>query len=115
MHFKQKSAYSSMRNIVFSIIMFVIVFVLFDLGLNALSTRNHEEAQRTLTEALQRSIIHSYAVDGMYPESLEYILETYGITYDPEVFFVSYRALGANIVPELTVIVMESEQKGGSQ
>ena len=110
MRFRNKYTSIEGRSILFSIIIFIFIFGIFYLGVDALSTRNHEAERTTLTNALQRSIIHSYAVDGAYPESLNYILETYGITFDPELFFVSYRVQGTNIMPELTVIEIQQKE-----
>ena len=39
-----------------------------------------------------------------YPESLSYLEEHYGITYDKENYVVDYEIIGSNILPDVTVI-----------
>ena len=43
-------------------------------------------------------------MEGSYPESLEYLKEHYGITYDEDRFFVDYKIVGTNILPDVTII-----------
>ena len=53
---------------------------------------------------LIRNITYCYAVEGSYPESLDYLKEHYGLTYDEDRFFVDYQVIGANILPDVTII-----------
>ena len=57
-----------------------------------------------LEAALNRSITHCYAIEGTYPESLEYLTKNYGLTYDEDKFYIDYQPLGADIMPDVTVI-----------
>ena len=43
-------------------------------------------------------------MEGSYPESLDYLKEHYGLTYDDHYFFVDYHAAGANLFPDVTII-----------
>ena len=45
-----------------------------------------------------------YSIEGAYPESLEYMEEHYGLTYDKDVFFVDYQPIAGNLYPDYTVI-----------
>ena len=63
-----------------------------------------ELARETLENALNRSITYCYAVEGAYPQSLDYLKTNYGITYNEDLFFVDYRISGANIFPDVTII-----------
>ena len=87
-----------------SVLLFLAIFAAFFLGISGVS----DEADRKQTESLQlaisRGIAHCYATEGHYPESLDYLKEHYGIHYDPDVFFVDYQVLGANLFPDVTVI-----------
>ena len=58
----------------------------------------------SLEEALNRSITYCYAVEGAYPESLEYLTKHYGLTYDHDRFFVDYHVSGANLYPDVTIL-----------
>ena len=57
-----------------------------------------------MENALSNSITYCYATEGAYPESLEFIEKNYGLTYDENKYFIDYRVMGANIMPEFTVV-----------
>ncbi|WP_318583936.1 hypothetical protein [[Clostridium] scindens] len=56
---------------------------------------------------MTRSITQCYAVEGNYPESLDYLKKSYGLHYDEDKFFVDYQPLGSNIMPDVTIIKKE--------
>ncbi len=58
-----------------------------------------------------RSIANCYALEGEYPESLEYIKENYGLVYDEDRFFVDYRVSGSNIMPDVTIIDIKEQAR----
>lgn len=92
------------RRIILSAILFCGIAVCFYIGVDSVSSRTMEEQKTSLEEAIQRGITHCYAVEGRYPESLEYLKKEYGIQYDNSDFFVDYQILGANIMPDVTII-----------
>lgn len=92
------------RNYILSLFIFIVVIGIFYFGIQSVSVKTDSEQLASLEHALSRSIVHCYAVEGTYPESLQYLKEHYGISYDEDKYFVDYRAAGANIVPDVTVI-----------
>lgn len=84
-----------------------ILIILFLTGIYSLGSSTVSKQQESLETALNRDITHCYAVEGMYPPSLDYLEEHYGLTYDKELFFVNYRPIGSNIRPDVTIIVKE--------
>ncbi len=64
------------------------------------SDNQHE----SLETAIRRCVVHYYATNGRYPESMEVISENYGITYDPDDFTVHYSVFASNLVPDITII-----------
>ena len=89
---------------VVSLLLFVCILFLVYTAVNSLSRRSLEEQEQNLVRALRQSTIQCYAVEGFYPESMEYLEENYGIRYDHDRFFVDYQPVGQNIMPEITVI-----------
>lgn len=85
------------------------LFLLFYLGLNSVSDTTLKQQQESLKDAIQKTAVHCYAVEGAYPESLDYLKEHYGITYDEKHFLVDYEIIGSNLMPDVTVILL----KGG--
>ena len=92
------------RNIIISIVVFFVVFFCFQAALSSLSRQTEQEEMQTLQTAISRDITQCYAIEGSYPQSLDYLKKNYGLHYDESRYFVDYQPLGANILPEVTII-----------
>ena len=88
------------------IIFFVLIFV-FMFAIAGISESTTDRQQAALENAINRSIVNCYCVEGTYPPSLSYLTEHYGLIYDKDLFFVDYQAIGSNIFPDVTVIRKE--------
>lgn len=84
-----------------------LVILIFILGINSISETTVTKQKESLETAINRNIIHCYAVEGFYPPSLEYMEENYGLTYDKDLFFVDYQPIGSNIRPDVTILVKQ--------
>ena len=83
--FQKKNTFSPGRLILLvSIMLFLLIFLLFYRGVSSISRTASDQQTENLRLAIQRSAVHCYAVEGVYPESLDYLKEHYGITYDPD-------------------------------
>lgn len=83
---------------------FLLVMVLFFLGVSNVSKSSALNEKKILEEALKRDIAHCYALEGEYPPSLSYISEHYGLVYDEDKFKVVYEIQGSNIMPTVRII-----------
>ena len=101
--YKSKKKQGIHRLILSGLLFFCILFF-FDYGVHSVSSRSKEEQKKSLEEAILRGCTYCYAVEGRYPESLEYLKKEYGIQYDSTDFFVDYQTAGANIMPDITII-----------
>ena len=84
----------------------IIILLLFLWGIQSVSDTTAAKQQESLETALARSIAQCYAVEGMYPPSLNYLKEHYGLTYDEDKFFVDYQSIGSNLIPEVNVLII---------
>ncbi|MDE7222325.1 MAG: hypothetical protein K2O34_00920 [Acetatifactor sp.] len=84
----------------------IIILLLFLRGIQSVSDTTAAKQQESLETALARSIAQCYAVEGMYPPSLNYLKAHYGLTYDEDKFFVDYQSTGSNLMPEVTVLTI---------
>ena len=100
----KRAGSSSPINCALSIILLIIVLTLYSYGLDVVDARQNERAITILSEAIDRDIVRCYASEGMYPESLDYLIDHYGLIYDKDRFYVDYHAQGSNILPEVTII-----------
>ncbi|MCI8646484.1 MAG: hypothetical protein HFE76_06700 [Firmicutes bacterium] len=92
------------RNLIVSVISFLLIALLFWIGISLVSNRTDSREAEIVKDAITRGIIHCYTSEGFYPESLEYLKQNYGLRYDEERFFIDYQALGSNLLPDVTVI-----------
>ena len=102
--FEYQKKQHTYRKFIISVCVFLLIVLLFYQGIESLSSGSLRRQKESLENALNRSITYCYAVEGSYPESLEYLKEHYGITYDEDRFFVDYKIVGANILPDVTII-----------
>ncbi len=82
----------------------ILVFGLFWAGISSVSEETREQQKKSLETAIWRNVIHCYAMEGRYPQSLEYMEEHYGLSYDKSRFLVDYEIVGSNIMPDVTVL-----------
>ena len=60
-------------------------------------------------DAVHDAALTCYAVEGAFPDNLEYLYENYGLAYDRDRFMVTYDAFASNHMPEIYVIAVEED------
>ena len=95
---------SLLRNLILSAGLFFLISGIFLYGVTAVSQKSSALEERTLQQAVRRDIVRCYALEGRYPESLEYLKENYGLHYNEDRFFIDYHAIGSNLMPDVTII-----------
>lgn len=101
---KSSRLFNFIKNFRISLIFSVAVIIICILGIRNVDSSTREKQLESLENAIQRSVIQCYAVEGTYPPNLDYLKEHYGLTYDEEDFFVDYQTFGSNMMPDITVI-----------
>lgn len=91
----------------FSILLIFSFLFFFFQGVNTVDKTTSEEQVKSLEQAIRRSVVQCYAVEGTYPPSLDYLKEHYGVFYDYDLFYVDYTSIGSNIMPDITIIPLE--------
>ncbi len=66
-----------------------------------------QEGMAAVKAAVERSAMQCYVVEGVYPPSLEYLEENYGLQINHEEFYVIYSAFASNVPPDVRVVVRE--------
>ena len=88
----------------FSVFFFLIIIIAFLFGISFIASTSSKDQKQVLTDALNKDIIHCYAIEGYYPPSLAYIEDHYGLTYDKDRYLVDYVPVGDNIMPSVTIV-----------
>jgi len=96
------------KNVLGSVIFSTIIVIIILVGLKQAEKSSRAEGRRLLEEAIFRVVIHNYAVEGHFPESLDYIVENFDIYIDTTRFIVHYEVLGANLLPDIRVFELYS-------
>ena len=100
----RKSAWDFLRSAFVPIIFTAVIMMMIVFGLQQTETSSSAEGLRILEDSIRRAVVISYAIEGRYPASIEYIEEHFGIHIDRTRYAVHYRIFASNILPEITVI-----------
>ena len=73
-------------------------------GTHSVLTTSSKSQAESLKNAILRSAVSCYAFEGTYPESLSYLKEHYGVTWNEDKYVVDYEIVGSNLMPSVTVI-----------
>lgn len=106
---QQKPISKSVLSILVPVVVFFAVFFLFLLPVSSISATTKQEEIENLKQAVIRSTIYCYAVEGTYPESLSYLENYYGITYDHSKYLISYEVHASNLMPDIDVIFLTNK------
>ncbi len=106
---KDKTQPSPLRRFFSSVwlkmIIFVVLFVLVTtLVANGTSTKVEEKQTEFLADAVRRSAVQCYALEGRFPDNLSYLEDHYGLIIDHDNFAVYYEPMGGNLLPQIRVI-----------
>lgn len=66
----------------------------------ALNVRSRQD----LKDAVLRAAFQCYAVEGVYPQSAEYLEEHYGLMVNHNKYIVSYECRASNRMPQVMII-----------
>ena len=64
-----------------------------------------DEGAAAIKAAVQREALQCYIVEGVYPPSLEYLEDNYGLKINHGSYYVTYNAFASNIPPTVIVSV----------
>lgn len=92
----------------FSGILLLIVLTGFFFSTENIEENTRKQQTQHLEKIIRQDIVQCYALEGTYPPDLQYLEEHYGLTYDKNLFFIDYVSIGANIFPDVTVILRQN-------
>lgn len=84
--------------------LFVAVVCWFLVAVSRTEAAASAQRLETLKQSVENSITLCYSIEGVYPESLDYLKENYAVRYDDSEYIVHYDCFAANIRPTVTVI-----------
>lgn len=87
-----------------SILLFALLIFGFIYSVSVLTTTADKGSREYLENTVNHDITHCYAVCGHFPDSIAYLEEHYGLTYDHNKYIVDYEYIGGNIRPTVTIL-----------
>ncbi len=97
-----------MKQYIISILILLCVLGLMLSGSGIMADKADSESARIMEDAIRRATVQCYALEGAYPQSVDYLVENYGIHIDREKYDVFYEGFASNIMPDITVIPKEA-------
>lgn len=89
----------------------VVVMVAFAIFLHGKIQQDlAQQSTQSVQEAVLRSAVQCYSVEGVYPSNLDYLERYYGLMIDHETYIISYDTFSSNLLPQVTVLVRGDEQ-----
>ncbi len=79
------------------------VLLWFFAAMGNLTRDSGDQGRQQLETALRRSAVACYAAEGVYPPTLEYLTEHYGVQIGDE-YTVFYEIFASNLMPDITVL-----------
>ena len=86
-----------------AILLFVAVIAAFILLVNNITNKNDGRELQIVRDAVKNAALTCYAVEGMYPDDLEYLRVHYNLSYNEERYHVFYEPLASNLMPSIKV------------
>lgn len=90
------------------IVFLVIIIGVMWLGTAGISGQVQTNQAEFLTDAVRRSAVQCYALEGRFPSDVAYLEDNYGLVIDRTKYVVYYESMGANILPQIRVVIISS-------
>lgn len=58
---------------------------------------------RRLEDSVRQAVMSCYAIEGVYPPNIDYLVEHYGLQIDSSKYRVRYDVFAENLMPDITV------------
>lgn len=93
-----------MKRHLLTVMIFLLMMGFLYYGVSSIQRTSDDRQLENLQTSIRRSAVQCYALEGRYPESLDYLKKYYGISYDEKKYFVDYTAQSSNLMPDITVL-----------
>jgi len=88
----------------FAAVATILLFLLFFYtSVENVKIRRDNENIHILEDAIIRSAVQAYSIEGFYPPDIQYIEDNYGLMVDHEKYAISYDVFASNIMPEVVI------------
>ncbi|NLC78351.1 MAG: hypothetical protein GX683_01300 [Ruminococcaceae bacterium] len=107
-HYFEKPNRSIAQGAALSFVIAAAALIIAQVSLGRIGLKANEQSLTQARNSVSRAVVLCYASEGVYPESLDYLEENYGLVLDSELYLYHYRSLGGNLFPEIAVFENEA-------
>lgn len=100
---KRKVNFYVIRVLGMVLLILVAVFCLYK-AVNKMGNNEQAESLKQLDSSIRKATMTCYAAEGVYPPTVQYLVDNYGIQLDESRFVVFYEVFGDNLMPNITVL-----------
>jgi len=91
------------RRDVIKLLAIAAVLVLAVALVNRIDTAHTQAESDIVRDAVKTAALTCYAVEGAYPDTVEYLREHYQLAYDEDRYLITYEAFASNLIPDIYV------------
>lgn len=92
------------RRDVAALAVFAAIVLAFCLAVDRLTSASDGAELKLVRDAVKNAALTCYAVEGAYPEDIDYLREHYGLAYNEERYVIYYDAFASNVLPDIRVV-----------
>ena len=97
---------------IFKIISLIALIVVAIIIFGRVESVQSREETTLVRDAVRQAAINCYAVEGAYPDSVEYLREHYQLAYDEDRYAVTLEGFASNLIPDIYIEDRYADNKG---
>lgn len=98
------------HKVILAVILAALIIVAASLAWAGNAARRNMAAQTdSIKETVRSRALQCYVIEGAYPESLDYLIENYGLAVNTEDYRIVYIPYAENLMPEIKVIYLKDK------
>jgi len=98
-----------LRTVAAALIVFALIFCAAVSFLDRIAAVSEDAQTEMVATAVRNAVLTCYAVEGVYPADIGYLVDNYGLAYDESRFLVTYDAFASNVFPAIGVHIRGGE------
>ncbi len=80
-----------------------VIIVLTVFSVNSAGANAESENAMIIEQGIRRAATACYAAEGIYPESIDYLVENYSLKIDTQRYNILYNSVASNVMPDIRV------------
>ena len=91
------------RRDIIKLLAIAVILVMAVMLVNHIGNAHETKETDIVREAVKNAALTCYAVEGAYPDNVEYLREHYRLAYDEDRYLITYEAFASNMIPDIWV------------